>query len=62
MVEAWGAGNWYATSLNALGPVLTIFIQLRKHRPNPTYVPFMRPAIPYVIDVCPSSFRVVHAV
>ncbi|KAI6106491.1 hypothetical protein EV401DRAFT_2008551, partial [Pisolithus croceorrhizus] len=26
---------------------------LRKHRPNPTYVPCMRPAPPYIIDLLP---------
>ena len=25
--------------------------QLRKHRPNPTYVPLIRPAPPYIVDV-----------
>ncbi|KAF9234497.1 WD40-repeat-containing domain protein [Melanogaster broomeanus] len=26
---------------------------LRKHRPNPTYVPYMRPAPPYIVDLLP---------
>ncbi|KIJ63326.1 hypothetical protein HYDPIDRAFT_113306 [Hydnomerulius pinastri MD-312] len=26
---------------------------LKKHRPNPTYVPYMRPAPPYIVDLLP---------
>lgn len=37
--------------------------QLRKHRPNPTYVPCMRPAPPYIVDVriISNRYNRVHA-
>lgn len=33
-----------------------LHIQLRKLRPNPYFVPWIRPAPPYIIDVCHENF------
>jgi len=49
-----GMGRWTLVRTRPLReprPRSTHPSQVRKHRPNPTYVPCMRPAPPYVVDV-----------
>ena len=47
-----GMGRWaLVRACSSHNISRSAYLQLRKHRPNATYVPSMRPAPPYIVDV-----------
>jgi polyadenylation factor subunit 2 len=49
-----GVGRWTLVSSHVPSTCCAVLqgLQLRRSLPSPRYLPYMRPALPYIIDVC----------